>query len=135
MGKQQILIVDDEEVNRMILRGVFEDEYEILEAGNGADANDLIEQNSNIVLILLDVVMPVLDGFGVLDYMKEHELLEKIPVILITGEAVIDSDDQAYAYGVADVMHKPFYPHIVMRSAGQKILLNCIRINIIWNGD
>ena len=130
MGKQQILIVDDEEVNRMILRGVFEDEYEILEAGNGADANDLIEQNSNIVLILLDVVMPVLDGFGVLDYMKEHELLEKIPVILITGEAVIDSDDQAYAYGVADVMHKPFYPHIVMRRAKNVIELYQINHNM-----
>lgn len=117
MDKQQILIVDDEEVNRMILRGVFEDEYEILEAGNGEDANALIGQNDNIVLILLDVVMPVLNGFGVLEYMQQQDLLEKIPVILITGETVIDSDDQAYSYGVADVMHKPFYPHIVSRRA------------------
>ncbi|MDE7444930.1 MAG: response regulator [Lachnospiraceae bacterium] len=115
MHKQQILIVDDEEINRVILRGLFQDEYQIVEAGNGQEAIAQIEKNNNIVLILLDIVMPVMNGFGVLDHMKNHDLLEKIPVILITGETVIDSDDQAYAYGVADVMHKPFYPHIVKR--------------------
>lgn len=115
MDKEQILIVDDEEVNRAILSGVFEDEYEILEASNGNEATVQLEKNNNIVLILLDVVMPELNGFGVLEYMKEYELLDKIPVILITGETIIDSDDQAYSFGVADVMHKPFYPHIVRR--------------------
>ena len=117
MDKQQILIVDDEEVNRAILSGVFESEYSIIEAVNGQEATVALENNQNIVLILLDVVRPVLDGFGVLEYMQEHDLLEKSPVILITGEKIMDSDDQAYAYGVADVMHKPFYPHIVKRRA------------------
>ncbi len=115
MDKEQILIVDDEEVNRVILSGVFADEYDILEAANGNEATAQLENNHNIVLILLDVVMPELNGFGVLEYMKGHNLLEKIPVILITGETIIDSDDQAYSFGVADVMHKPFYPHIVKR--------------------
>lgn len=115
MDKEQILIVDDEEVNRVILSGVFADEYDILEAANGNEATSLLENNDNIVLILLDVVMPELNGFGVLEYMKEHNLLDKIPVILITSETIIDSDDQAYSFGVADVMHKPFYPHIVRR--------------------
>ena len=115
MSKQQILIVDDEEINRAILSGVFMDEYEILEAGNGYEATAQLEENENIVLILLDVVMPGINGFGVLEYMQEHDLIEKIPVILITGETIIDSDDQAYSFGVADVMHKPFYPHIVRR--------------------
>lgn len=91
------------------------DEYEILEAGNGYEATAQLEANDNIVLILLDVVMPGINGFGVLEYMQEHGLIEKIPVILITGETIIDSDDQAYSFGVADVMHKPFYPHIVRR--------------------
>ena len=85
MNKQQILIVDDEEINRVILRGLFEEEYEILEAENGQVATVQIENNSNIALILLDVVMPVMDGFWVLKYMKTHDLLQKIPVILITG--------------------------------------------------
>lgn len=115
MDKQQILIVDDEEVNRAILNEMFRNEYETIEAANGQDAILQIEKNDNIVLILLDIVMPVMNGFKVLEYMQEHELLEEIPVILITSEAVQDSEDQAYAYGVADVMHKPFYPHIVKR--------------------
>ena len=113
--KQQILIVDDEEVNRTILNGLFQDEYEIIEAANGQEATVQIEKSRNLVLILLDIVMPVMDGFGVLDYMRDHDLLERIPVILITSETVMNSEDQAYSYGVADVMHKPFYPHIVRR--------------------
>ena len=59
--------------------------------------------------------MPVMDGFKVLDYMKEQDLIERIPVILITGESVSNSEGKAYTYGVADVMHKPFYPRIVKR--------------------
>lgn len=116
MNKQQILIVDDEEVNRAILSGVYQDEYDILEASDGQEAIAHIDNKGNhIVLILLDVVMPVLNGFGVLEYMRQKELIDKIPVILITSESIMDSDDQAYSYGVADVMHKPFYPHIVKR--------------------
>lgn len=116
-GRQQILIVDDEEINRMILKDVFEDEFDILEAEDGRDAMQQIESNSDIVLILLDLVMPVLNGFEVLEYMKGKDMLEKIPVILITGETVGESEDQAYSYGIADVMHKPFYPYIVRRRA------------------
>lgn len=115
MDRQQVLIVDDEEVNRVILKQIFEDEFDILEAADGQNAIYQIENNQNITLILLDVIMPVMDGFKVLEYMKEHELIEKIPVILITGESVKDSEDKAYSFGVADVMHKPFYPHIVRR--------------------
>lgn len=117
MDKKQILIVDDEELNRVVLIGLFDEEYEILEAGNGEEAVEQIENNSNIALILLDVVMPVKDGFWVLEYMKNHDLIENIPIILITAETILDTEDQAYAYGVADVIHKPFYPHIVRRRA------------------
>lgn len=117
MDKQQILIVDDEEVNREILKGLFQSDYDIIEASNGMEATNQIENSQNIVLILLDIVMPVMDGFKVLDYLKENNLLEKFPVILITSETVLDSEEQAYAFGVADVIHKPFYPHIVKRRA------------------
>lgn len=115
MDRQQILIVDDEEVNRAILNEMFREEYDICEATNGQEAISQIQNNHNIVLILLDIIMPVMDGFKVLDYMKEQDLLEKIPVILITSESVGDSEGRAYSYGVADVMHKPFYPRIVKR--------------------
>ena len=95
MSKQQILIVDDEEINRAILTGIFENEgYEILEAENGRDAIHLMDSNFNIVLVLLDVIMPVLDGFGVLEYMKQNELLDSVPVILITGEVSSESEDR-----------------------------------------
>lgn len=117
MDKQQILIVDDEEVNREILKGVFQNDYDIIEASDGMEAANQIENNQNIVLILLDVIMPVMDGFEVLNYLKKRDLLEKFPVILITGETVLNSEEQAYSFGVADVIHKPFYPHIVQRRA------------------
>ena len=107
MQKQQILIVDDEEINRVILKGLFQDEYAVIEATNGQEAIAQLESENDFILVLLDIVMPVMNGFGVLQYMKEHDLLEQTPVILITGETVIDSEDQAYSFGVADVMHKP----------------------------
>ncbi len=114
MEEQQILIADDEAVNREILKSMFE-EYDTLEAENGEEAIREIAHSRNLVLILLDISMPVMSGFDVLDYMQEHGLADQIPVILITGETVIDSEDRAYSYGAADVIHKPFYPHIVKK--------------------
>lgn len=114
--KQRILIVDDEEVNREILKEMFRSsKYELVEAVDGEEAVLKIKENPQIDLVLLDIVMPILDGFGVLEFMHEQDLLEEIPVILITSEDALDSEDQAYSYGVADVIHKPFYPHIVKR--------------------
>ncbi|MBD5502014.1 MAG: response regulator [Lachnospiraceae bacterium] len=118
MNKQQILIVDDEEINRELLKEMFQDskdDYELLEASNGQEAISQIECNDNIVLILMDIVMPIMDGFKVLEYMQEDRLIEKIPVILVTSEAILDSEEEAYSYGAADVIHKPFYPHIVQK--------------------
>ena len=83
MNRQQILIVDDEEVNRVILGEIFRDDYDIIEAPNGQEAIERLKENDNIVLICLDVVMPVLDGFGVLEYMKENDLLNKLSLIHI----------------------------------------------------
>ncbi len=115
MEKQQILIVDDEEINRAVLMEMFQNQYDTIEAENGEDAISKIENHPGIVLILLDIIMPVMDGFAVLEYLQERNLLDEIPVILITSEAIRDSEDRAYAYGAADVIHKPFYPHIVKR--------------------
>ena len=129
MEEQQILIVDDEAVNREILKSMFE-EYDRLEAENGREAIAKIAASRNLVLILLDVSMPVMTGFDVLEYMKGRGLLEKIPVILITGETVIDSEDKAYSYGAADVIHKPFYPHIVKRRSKNIIELYQNRHNM-----
>lgn len=121
--KQQLLIVDDEEINRTILSMMFDADYDIIEASNGEMAIEAIENSKDLALILLDVIMPVMNGFGVLDYMREHELLEKIPVILITSQTPQESEEKAYEYGIADVMHKPFEPSIVKRRANNIIAL------------
>lgn len=130
MSREQILIVDDEEINRSILGMVFESEYDILEASDGERAIEQIKSNENICLILLDIIMPILDGFGVLDYMRDHQLLEKIPVILITSETVRDSEYKGYTYGIADVMHKPFYPDVVQKRSKNIIELYQTRQNM-----
>ena len=129
MEKQQILIVDDEAVNREILKSMF-GEYERLEAENGREAIAKIAGSRNLVLILLDISMPVMSGFDVLEYMKQRELVDQIPVILITGETVIDSEDKAYTYGAADVIHKPFYPHIVKKRSQNIIQLYQSRLEM-----
>ena len=123
-NKKYILIVDDEEVNREILKEMFrDDKYELTEAVNGEEAVSKLKEKSDFDLVLLDIVMPIMDGFGVLQFMHEHEMLDEIPVILITSEDALDSEDQAYSYGVADVIHKPFYPHIVKRRSNNIIEL------------
>lgn len=123
MSKQQLLIVDDEEVNRAILGGMFHEEFDVVEASNGEEAIKKIENGCDLALILLDVIMPVMDGFRVLDYMQERELLDKIPVILITSMTPQESEERAYKYSIADVMHKPFEPSIVQRRAGNIVAL------------
>lgn len=121
--RQKILIVDDMEVNRGILENLFQDEYDIVQATNGKEAISQIEAHGDFTLILLDIIMPEMDGFGVLDYMKSKDLIQHLPVILITSETVRNSEDRAYAYGIADVIHKPFYPDIVKRRAANIIEL------------
>lgn len=121
--KQKILIVDDEEVNRVILDNLFQDEYFTLQASNGQEAIEQIKANEDLVLVLLDIVMPQMDGFGVLEYMKSEDMIQHLPVILITSETVRNSEDRAYAYGIADVIHKPFYPDIVKRRANNIVEL------------
>ncbi|MCH5256410.1 MAG: response regulator [Lachnospiraceae bacterium] len=114
--KLRLLIVDDEEVNREILKEMFRSEkYELTEAVNGEEAIARLKENPNMDLVMLDIVMPIMNGFGVLEYMHKEDMLDEVPVILITSEDALDSEDQAYSYGVADVIHKPFYPHIVKR--------------------
>ena len=123
MERQKILIVDDEEVNRAILENLFQDEYAIVQAANGQEAIEQIEANKDLTLVLLDIVMPQMDGFGVLEYMKSKDMIQHLPVILITSETVRNSEDRAYAYGIADVIHKPFYPDIVKRRANNIVEL------------
>ena len=84
--RSKILIVDDSEMNRAILANMLEDEYDIIEAENGLEAVSIIQaQGSELSLLLLDIVMPGLDGFGVLAEMSRNHWLEDIPVIMISS--------------------------------------------------
>lgn len=117
MNKQNtILIVDDVEINRGILGEIFAGEYQILEAVNGADALEKLYKNiDRIAVILLDIIMPVMDGFEVLKVLNEKNILNRIPVILVTGDTSEKMEKKGYDIGVIDIIKKPFDPHIVMR--------------------
>jgi putative two-component system response regulator len=114
--KPKMLVVDDVEINRDIIVNLFEDAFDVLEASNGLEAIDIITREStDIKIVLLDLFMPIMDGFGVLREMNRTGIIRNIPVILITS----DEDDtkalESYSLGVSDVMHKPFNPSIVMQ--------------------
>ena len=119
-----ILIVDDSEMNRCILSEMLGADYDILEATNGEEAIKLLRQyETGISLVLLDLVMPVLDGFGVLSYMNERNWLEDIPVIMISGEDSVSYVRRAFDLGVADYIKKPFDAQIVYKRVYNTITL------------
>ena len=115
MPDRSILIVDDNEINRGILGEIFKDKFMILEAGNGIEAMQIIEKQSDkLSAILLDIVMPEMDGYQVLEAMvKKGNLNETIPVLMITADTSTEAERTSYQKGAADVIHKPFDPVIV----------------------
>ncbi|MDE7370135.1 MAG: response regulator [Desulfovibrio sp.] len=111
-----MLIVDDDELNRDILSMIFEAEHAILQAENGQQGLDLLaEHEAEVCAILLDVMMPVMDGMTMLEHLAERHVPERIPVFLITGESDSEVIKQAYDLGVMDVISKPITPPIVLR--------------------
>lgn len=115
-NKDIILIADDAELNREMLRVIFDEQYSILEADNGEDAiTDILEYSDRICLIMLDLLMPDKSGLDVLKFMNEEGYINYIPVIMITGEATDETDEKAYELGASDIIYKPFAPNVVMR--------------------
>ena len=117
MEREQILVVDDVEVNRAILTEIFSKQYECIEAANGQAALEQLEKadDSRLVAILLDVVMPVMDGFEFLRRRAQLDLAADVPVVLISGDTSTENALKAYGYDVADVIGKPFDPRVVLR--------------------
>ncbi len=123
--RQTILIVDDEEINRAILSITFGEDFAILEAANGREALDAIEAHpGEIVAVLLDVVMPVMDGFQVLEVLGERGMLEQLPVFLITAESDQARLRRGYDLGAVDIIEKPIVPYFIRRRIGNVIQLN-----------
>lgn len=116
ISKGVILVVDDMPINRKLLSQIFAREYQVLEAGDGRQAMEYIEScQQKIDILLLDIFMPIMDGFDVLNRLKKSGQLEHLPVIFITSEDSVSMMRRAYELGVSDVITKPFQPDIVRR--------------------
>lgn len=121
--KQKILIVDDSEMNRAILTGILDDGYDFLEAENGLQALDVLRAHRDISLVLLDIVMPELDGFGVLSVMGEQHWIDQTPVIMISAESDSMLVERAYQLGATDYISRPFDKSVVRRRVMNTLML------------
>lgn len=113
--KEKILIVDDAEMNRELLKEILNDEYEILEADNGQAALDVMDRENNISVILLDLVMPIMDGFEFMSVLREKQIMDKVPVLVISGENSVQSENKCFDYGVSDFIGRPYSAILVKR--------------------
>lgn len=120
----RILIADDSEMNRAMLAEMLGKEYEILEAVNGEEAIAMLHQyEGGISLIMLDIMMPVMDGFEVLAFMNKNHWIEEVPVIMISSENSAEYVEKAYELGVTDYINKPYNALIVYRRVRNTIML------------
>ena len=123
-NKPKILIVDDSEFNRAILKEILEETYEIIEADGGKEAlHKIDEYGMKISLVLLDIIMPEKDGFEVLKYMEEERLISDIPVIIISSEDSANYIRRAYEMGVSDYINRPFDANIVYQRVSNTVKL------------
>jgi len=123
-NKLRILIVDDSEFNRAILKEILEETYEIIEADGGNEAlHKIDEYGMKISLVLLDIIMPEKDGFEVLKYMEEERLISDIPVIIISSEDSANYIRRAYEMGVSDYINRPFDANIVYQRVSNTVKL------------
>lgn len=122
--KPKILIADDAALNRSVLAAMLGDDYDILEAENGAQALSLLQQHhGEMALLMLDLVMPDMDGFEVLKHMNRQQWIENVPVIMISAESNPENMEHAYELGVTDFISRPFDALIVQRRVKNTILL------------
>lgn len=114
MKRDTILIFEDNEIDRAILVELFQADYKILEAANGKEGIALLNSNfASIAIVLLDNLMPVMDGFTVLENLKEKNVLSKIPFIMITGESSPELERKGYEYGIVSYIKKPYQVDVV----------------------
>jgi putative two-component system response regulator len=122
--KQQILIVDDQEMNRSLLSDMLEDNYRVLEATDGVEALEIMRtQPMDIDCVLLDVRMPRMDGFEVLRNMKTERLLDLMPVIIISNDDSMEAVENSYSLGANDYINRPFNNYIVQKRVENTIFL------------
>jgi len=122
--RRQVLVVEDQELNRDILGMILEDDYDVLYAENGAEALDMIRANlETLSIVLLDLMMPVMDGFEVLERVRADEQMRRIPIIVLTAEK--DAELRALQLGAADFITKPYDMHeVILARVGRIIELS-----------
>ncbi len=114
MKRDTILIFEDNPIDRAILVELFQSEYKILEASNGKEGLALLNSHfSSIAIVLLDNLMPVMGGFAVLEHLKEKNIPNKIPFIMITGEDSPEMERKGYEYGIISYLKKPYQAEVV----------------------
>ncbi len=123
--RQKILIVDDAKFNRDILKEFLGETYDYLEAENGNQAIQMIGENIGIDLMLLDINMPQMDGFEVLEMMKLSQCIEETPVIMISSEESVETMRKAYEMGITDYITRPFDSVIVKKESSKYLGLIC----------
>lgn len=120
-----ILVVDDSSIIRNFIEKIFDNEFNVINATDGEEAIDIINSsNENIIGILLDLNMPNVNGFEVLDYFKEHDLFRTLAVSIITGEDTKEAISKAFTYPIVDVLTKPFNERDVKRIVDKTIEYN-----------
>lgn len=123
-NRETILIVDDSAMNRMLLSDILADTYNIIEAEDGEQAIAILQQHaSEISIVVLDMVMPKVDGFGVLEAMNENRWIQFLPVVSISTESSPEFVERAYSLGVTDFINRPFDELIVIRRVSNTIKL------------
>lgn len=125
-SKKAIIVADDSNIIRSFVSKILSDQFDILQAIDGNEVINIIEQNSDkeIVGMLLDLNMPNVNGFAVLDYFKQNSLFNDIPVSLITGDDTKDSIDKAFQYPIIDMLNKPFNENDLRRIVERTISLH-----------
>lgn len=140
--KAKILIVDDSSINRMILKDILGDKYDFVEAANGREAIATIKNSNNSIdLVLLDLIMPVMDGFETLEIMKENGWIEFLPVIVVSAEGDSKYMEMAYELGAVEFIKRPYDASIIHRRIQniltlyqkQKRLVNIVEQQIYEN--
>lgn len=131
MAKQKILIVDDSEINRMLLTDILEKQYEVREAENGREAVEILSENeADFWFVLLDIMMPEMDGFGVLNYINKHHWENRVVVMMISSDDSPGNISRAYSLGAFDYIGRPFDPMIVRKRIANTLLLYARQIDL-----
>ena len=129
--RNKILIVDDSFINRELLTEMLEDEYEVITCENGLQALELMEENYNeLAIILLDLVMPVLDGVGFLKALQNKPIMKDIPILVISGETNVETEIKCFDYGVFDFIKKPFDNRLVKKRIKNAVDLYMYKNNL-----